>query len=149
MAQLKVHTYNSVNLDAHAENDEFQSSLTETEKILLNSYSRIVIRGKMGGGVPVLLSPNTRKHFDYQIRNNFVSDNEYVFHTKGKSFFDGTKVLQKYVKKYGIENPLSITATKLRKHVATVTQLLNFSNKDLEQLSNFMGQTLNTHCNFY
>lgn len=151
VAQLKVNTYLSVNLDAHAENDEFQNSLTETEKILLNSYSRIVIRGKRGRGVPVLLSPNMRKHFDYliQIRDNFVSDNEYVFHTTGKSFIDGTKTLQKYVKKCDVENPHSITATKLRKHLATVTQLLNFSNKDLEQLSNFMGHTLNTHCNFY
>nr|CAI5824503.1 unnamed protein product [Callosobruchus analis] len=42
-----------------------------------------------------------------------------------------------------------MTATSIRKHLATVMQLLNFSENDLEQLSKFMGHTLKTHCSFY
>lgn len=150
VAQLKVSTFNSVNLDIKSAG-EFENCLTDTEKILLGSYSRIVVRGKRGRGVPILLSPDMRKHFEclLKIRGNFVTTNKYVFHTSGSNFIDGTKVLQKYVNKCGVANPHSITATRLRKHLATVTQLLNFSEKDLEQLSTFMGHTLNTHCNFY
>lgn len=150
VAQVKIQTYNSIDLDVNKQG-EFQSCLTETEKILLKSYSRFVIRGKRGRGVPVLLSPDMRKNFDFLIgiRDKFTTNNDYVFHTAGTNFLDGTKTLQKYVKKCGIQNVQSITATNLRKHLATVTQLLNFSKKDLEQLSNFMGHTLNTHCNFY
>ncbi|KAG5890073.1 hypothetical protein JTB14_003638 [Gonioctena quinquepunctata] len=92
-----------------------------------------------------------RKHFDClnKIRNNFVSHNDYVFHTIGDNLIDGTKVLYKYAKKCGVRCPKSISATRLRKHLATVTQLLQFSEKDLEQLSKFMGHTLNIHCNVY
>lgn len=37
----------------------------------------------------------------------------------------------------------------MRKHLATITQLLQFNEKDLEQLSQFMGHTLQTHCKVY
>lgn len=150
VAQLKVQTFKSINLDSQGEN-EFDSCLTETEKILLKHYSRIVIRGKRGRGVPILLSPNMRKHFEYliEVRPHFVENNDYIFHTSGKTFIDGTKVLYKYANKCGIERAHSISATRLRKHLATVTQLLQFSEGDLEQLSKFMGHTLKTHCNIY
>ncbi|KAG5868169.1 hypothetical protein JTB14_004840 [Gonioctena quinquepunctata] len=149
-AQIKVQTYTPVNWDSRNEN-EFENCLTETEKVLLTSCSSIVIRGKRGRGVPILLSVNVRKHFDClnKIRNNFVSHNDYVFHTIGDNSIDGTKVLYKYAKKCGVRCPKSISATRLRKHLATVTQLLQFSEKDLEQLSKFMGHTLNIHCNVY
>ncbi|KAK5648106.1 hypothetical protein RI129_002998 [Pyrocoelia pectoralis] len=117
--------------------NELQAWLTETEKILLQTYSRIIIRGKMGRGVPVLLSPKMKQHFDrlIELRPNFVTNNDFAFHTSGSSFLDGTKLLQKYAERCGIQ--------------PTITQLLQFSKNDLEQLSKFMGHTLNTHCNVY
>lgn len=45
-----------------------------------------------------------------------------------------------------IEN---ITSARLRKHVATVTQLLNLSKGDLEQLATFMGHSKDVHKGFY
>ncbi|KAK4875861.1 hypothetical protein RN001_012283 [Aquatica leii] len=151
VAQLKLHTYKAINLDTSKQDTEFENCLTKTEKILLNTYSRFVIRGKRGRGVPVLLSPIMRKHFDFVItvRDQFVQGNDYIFHTKGKGFIDGTKTLHKYVEKCGVTRAKSITATLLRKHLATITQLLHFSNNDMEQLSKFMGHTLKTHCNVY
>lgn len=150
VAQLKVQTYMSVDLDSK-ENNEFESCLTETERMLLRSYSRIVIRGKRGKGVPILLSENMRKYFDciVELRKNFIDDNDFIFHTSGKNFIDGTKILHKYAEKCGVQYPERITSIKLRKHLATVTQLLQFTEKDLEQLSKFMGHTLNIHCNVY
>ncbi|XP_074035340.1 uncharacterized protein isoform X2 [Leptinotarsa decemlineata] len=149
VAQIKVETYKSINLNV--QETEFEECLTESEKILLNSCSRIVIRGKRGRGVPVLLSQSMKNQFDFfiRVRSNFIENNDYIFHTTGKNFLDGTKVLYKHAKKCGSQNPKSISATRLRKHLATVTQLLQFSDSDLEQLSKFMGHTLQTHCNFY
>ncbi|KAG5891980.1 hypothetical protein JTB14_014424 [Gonioctena quinquepunctata] len=123
VAQLKVHTFKSLNLENNQTN-EFEKCLTETEKILLSTFSRFIIRGKRGRGVPVLLSPVMKKHFDFllEARSQFVSDNDFVFHTSGKSFIEGTKVLHKYVNKCKVERP----ATRLRKHSATITQLLQF-----------------------
>lgn len=151
VGQIKLETYQSVDLKTHEETGEFQECLTETEKILLNTYSRLVIRGKRGRGVPIILSPDMKKQFDLLIilRQTFVRENPYIFHSNGKGFIDGTKILYKYAQKCGAECPKSITATRLRKHLATITQLLQFSESDLEQLSTFMGHTLKTHCDFY
>lgn len=49
----------------------------------------------------------------------------------------------------GAKNPSTITSTKLRKHVATVAQLLNFNEGDVEQLANFMGHSKEVHKTFY
>nr|CAI5830019.1 unnamed protein product [Callosobruchus analis] len=150
VAQLKIQTFKEISLESE-DGNEFERCLTETEKVLLNTYSRFVIRGKRGRGVPVLLSPEMKKYFDLllEVRNTFSSGNDYIFHTTEKGFIDGTKVLHKYVKKCKVEKPGSITATRLRKHLATITQLLQFSNNDMEQLSKFMGHTLKTHCGVY
>lgn len=154
VAQLKADTYNNINERPDQENTgivEFKNCLSETEKILFASYSRIIIRGKRGRGVPILLSPNMKKHLDQlvSIRNEFIKNNNYVFHTSGQGCLDGTKTLYKWAEKCGVDQPKSISATKLRKHLATITQLLHFTEKDLEQLSQFMGHTLKTHCNVY
>lgn len=151
VAQIKIDAYQTILTNETINNSEFLNCLSETEQILMNSFSRIVIRGKRGRGVPILLSPKMKQHFDYLVskHNNFVKDNKYIFHTGGKGCFDGTKILYKYAEKSGIHQPKNITATKLRKHLATITQLLQFQEKDLEQLSQFMGHTLKTHCDVY
>lgn len=86
-----------------------------------------------------------RQHFELLIslREKFATDNDFNFHT------NGTNIFPKYVNKCGIERPTTITATLLRKHLATIIQLLQFSKNDMEQLSKFMGYTLKTHCNVY
>lgn len=152
VAQLKVKKYIAINNNLENNNKtEFENCLSETEKILLRSYSRIVIRGKRGRGVPILLSPLMKKYFDFliSIRFHFAKDNEYIFHTSGKDCLCGTKILYKWAERCGIDRPKTISATKLRKHLATISQLLQFSETDLEQLSRFMGHTLKTHCSFY
>lgn len=42
-----------------------------------------------------------------------------------------------------------MTSTRLRKHVATVTQLLNLKGNDIDQLAKFMGHTTATHQTYY
>ncbi|KAF2901269.1 hypothetical protein ILUMI_04917 [Ignelater luminosus] len=48
-----------------------------------------------------------------------------------------------------VEPSSHTTATRLRKHLPTVCQLLQFLERDLEQLSTCMDHTLKTHCNMY
>ena len=45
----------------------------------------------------------------------------------------------------GAKNLKAISSTKLRKHLATLTQLFNMTENDIEQLSNFMGHTTGVH----
>lgn len=61
----------------------------------------------------------------------------------------GYKIVRKYAIKCGAKNPNAITATRLRKHLATLTQLLCMSDSDIEQLATFMGHTVGVHKGSY
>lgn len=47
------------------------------------------------------------------------------------------------------KNPENLTSTKLRKQVATIAQILNLSDGDLEQLSTFLGHSKDVHNQYY
>lgn len=55
------------------------------------------------------------------------------------------KTIEKYAKACGAKNPKALTSTRLRKHLATLTQLFNMSENDMEQLASFMSNTMSIH----
>lgn len=133
--------------------EEFSDAISSTEQILLKKLKRVVIRGKRGRGVPVLFSEDIQQHLKtlIRLRKNFVPEqNVYLF---AKANFHtpivGYKVLSKYAKNSGAQNPAAITATRLRKHLATLSQVFNLTECEVEQLANFMGHTTGVHKNSY
>ncbi|XP_072400855.1 uncharacterized protein [Diabrotica undecimpunctata] len=133
--------------------EEFGNILTASEKILVKKFKRVVIRGKRGRGVPVLFSPEVQNHIDVMLkhRSNFISDdNPYLFGRPGyQTPICGYKTLSKIVSRSGVKNPRAITSTRLRKHLATITQVFSMTENDLEQLSTFMGHTTEVHKKSY
>ncbi|XP_063907787.1 uncharacterized protein LOC135125929 [Zophobas morio] len=133
--------------------NEFDSCITESEKVLMKSFKRVVIRGKRGRGVPVLFTEDMVRNTDLllQVRKHFMRHkNEYLFaNTKSSSSINGTKAIYKHVRLAGVKNPAALTSTKLRKHLATMSQVINLSEQDLEQLANFMGHTSEIHKTYY
>ncbi|XP_063908932.1 uncharacterized protein LOC135126741 [Zophobas morio] len=133
--------------------NEFDSCITESEKVLMKSFKRVVIRGKRGRGVPVLFTEEMVRNTDLllQVRKHFMRHkNEYLFaNTKSSSSISGTKAIYKHVRLAGVKNPAALTSTKLRKHLATMSQVINLSEQDLEQLANFMGHTSEIHKTYY
>lgn len=129
--------------------------LTQSEKILLHSLKRIVIRGKRGRGVPVLFDTDTVQSIEFLMgyRKNFdLNDNIYLFGLPGTSNpIAGAPVMRKHARKaLGDANKASLlTSTRLRKHLATMVQILKMERSDLEQLATFMGHTEATHSQFY
>lgn len=132
---------------------EFSDAISPTERILLQKLKRVVIRGKRGRGVPVLFSADIQKHLQLliQLRKNFIpEDNLYLFSKANlKTPLTGYKVLNKYAKASGTQNPEAITATRLRKHLATLSQIFNLSESEVEQLATFMGHTAGVHKSSY
>ncbi|KAL3265800.1 hypothetical protein HHI36_009998 [Cryptolaemus montrouzieri] len=61
----------------------------------------------------------------------------------------GYKVVSKYAASCGAKNPKALTCTKLRKHLATLTQLFNMNDNEIDQLARFMGHTVGVHKNSY
>lgn len=78
-------------------------------------------------------------------------NNEYLFAIPNtdNSCLRASETVRKLALASGAKNPSAITSTKLRKQVATVAQLLNFTEGDVEQLSNFMGHSKEVHKTFY
>lgn len=48
-----------------------------------------------------------------------------------------------------MKNPKILTSTKLRKHVANVSQILNLERNDLKTMARFLGHDLRIHLSFY
>lgn len=134
---------------------EFEKVLTEAEKILFKSLKRIVIRGKRGRGVPVLLTPKIVESIDYTVslRSNFNLDsNPYLFGIPGtENPITGNAAMRKHAKIAlgDVSKSCLLTSTRLRKQLATVVQILNMNKNELEQLATFMGHTEKTHSEFY
>lgn len=119
----------------------------------MKTFKRVVIRGKQGRGIPVLFSLDVQNHLQILLSHwpNFVDKkNPYLFANPNTlSPICGYKVLHKYANSCGAKNPSAITSTRLRNHLATLTQLFNMSENDIEQLSSFMGHTVGVHKGSY
>lgn len=135
--------------------NEFTEALTEKEKILTQNYMRIVAIGKGSRSVVILIPKNFQKYFSmiYNIRQNstwFPPENTYFFtYPKSLRWINGCNVIRKYSKKCNAKHPELLTSSRLRKHIATVTQVLSLKQNEMEQLAKFMGHTLKTHETFY
>jgi len=135
--------------------EEVDFSLSEIEKQLTKQFKRIVIRGKRGRGVPILFTINMQKTIKFllAIREtcNFIDkENPFLFALPNSmNSLRGSDAIRKLGKESGAKNPENLTSTKLRKQIATVAQLLNLTENDIEQLANFLGHTKDVHKNFY
>jgi len=47
------------------------------------------------------------------------------------------------------QKPELVTSTRLRKHVATMSQIMNLKKNELDMLASFMGHDLFVHRNYY
>lgn len=153
LQRMKLSTYLHAEHNSKVNYEEFSDAISLSEKVLIRNFKRVVTRGKRGRGVPVLFSIDMQAHIDILIktRANFLKkDNLYLFcNTKTENPITGYKIVQKHAKLCGAENPSALTSTRLRKHLATLTQIFNMSSNDLEQLATFMGHTIGIHSKSY
>lgn len=152
LERIYVKTYQ--NADSHQNYEEFADVVSVTEKILMKKFKRVVIRGKRGRGVPVLFSSEVQQHVDIllKVRPQIFANvfNPYLFGRPSYTTpISGYKTLEKHAKLSGVQNPSALTATRLRKHLATITQIFNMSEGDIEQLATFMGHTERVHRSEY
>lgn len=150
LQRMMLDTYEKSLTNVNNQNyEEFSEAISPTEKILMKHFKRVVIRGKRGRGVPVLFSKEIQEHSKVLLkyRSRFISKNNLYFfgQTKSREPICGYKVIKKYAKECGAKNHHAITSTKLRKHLATLSQIFDMNENDLEQLATFMGHTLGVH----
>lgn len=145
---------NQLNRDNVEAQTEFTASLTEGEKILTQNYCKIATIGKGSRPVTILIPKPIQKYFSMicKLRKEpwFPEGNIYFFtYPKSKFWIDGCSVMRKYAAICGAKHPELLTSNRLRKHIATVTQLLGLKQHEIDQLAKFMGHTSKTHETFY
>jgi len=130
--------------------------LTDVERHLCKMFKLVEIVGKRGRTVPVLLSTEAMTWLNALVANRIQAgvsqDNAYLFARScygGTGHIRGSDCLRAYATEAGLENADSIRSTKLRKHVATASQILALKEHQLETLADFMGHDLQVHREYY
>ncbi|XP_047433306.1 uncharacterized protein LOC125003416 [Mugil cephalus] len=77
-------------------------------------------------------------------------ENIYLFaRPSALTCYRGSDCLRHFAKACGAKTPESLTSTKLRKQTGTLSQVLNLSNTELDQLADFLGHDIRVHRQFY
>ncbi|XP_034529641.1 uncharacterized protein LOC117805134 isoform X2 [Notolabrus celidotus] len=134
--------------------EDVNEALSAVEKKLCHHFRRVEIRGKRGRKVPVLLTPAMKQALDLLVRKRqdcgVRPENKYLF---GRPYaltcYRGSDCLRHFAKVCGAKCPESLTSTKLRKQTGTLSQVLNLSNTELDQLADFLGHDIRVHRQFY
>nr|XP_023026197.1 uncharacterized protein LOC111514190 [Leptinotarsa decemlineata] len=149
---LKLATYTSNAESNHPE--EFLESITKSENILTEHFKRIVTEGKGSKPVAILFPKKIQLLIDVilSVRSRCVPEsNEYLFANAKTTnrWLSGYHILKKLADLSGVTNEDLFTSTRLRKQIATVLQVMNVSETEMEQFANFMGHTKKTHEEYY
>ena len=63
--------------------------------------------------------------------------------------YRGNDCLRKFSNECGAENPDAITSTMLRKHVATMCEMLSLKDNEMDELADFLGHDIRIYREFY
>lgn len=135
--------------------EELKKSLSDFEKKLAKELTVIEIIGKRGRKVPILLNEETKTSVEALIKTrdkaDIAKENCYVFARSGGSLLNmrGHDCLKKICSSVQLQQPESITSTKLRKYIATVCQLFNFTENEYDWLARHLGHDIRVHREFY
>lgn len=135
-------------------NSNISNALTEVEKLIGGKFDRVEITGKKGRTVAVLMTAEmtSAMRLIISLRNLYQTcdENKYVFSIlDSTSHIRGCDVMRQYSTKCGAKCPEAIRSTKLRKHIAIVSQILNLKDHEMDTLANFMGHDIRVHREFY
>ena len=116
--------------------------LSKVEQELCRSFQRVEIRGKRGNTVPVLLTTDMVDAIDLlnqQRKGVGVSnDNKFLFARANYGSLGhvrGCDCLQELAPKSGAKMPTFLRCTALRKQIATVSQIMNLKDNELDILA--------------
>ena len=135
-------------------NQDIVSHLSPLEQELAKIMDLVEIVGKRKRRVPVLLTPLMTRGMNVllQVRSSVgvPKENPYLFAKAGaKHNVKGWTAMKFACSNLDLRSPELITSTKLRKYLATVTQLMNLDSNQLEWVCNHLGHDVEVHRQFY
>ncbi|XP_052465700.1 uncharacterized protein LOC128021339 isoform X20 [Carassius gibelio] len=135
-------------------NSDIADSLSEVEQALCKYFSRVEIRGKRGRKIAVLLAPEMIKSMELLVKTREVcgvpKENIYMFAIPGcETSFRGSDCLRCFAMECGAKCPKALSSTKLRKHISTMSRVLNMNDTEMDQLADFLGHDIRIHRKYY
>ncbi|XP_039461745.1 uncharacterized protein LOC120435746 [Oreochromis aureus] len=140
--------------DTAALHKDVAVGLSKFEQKLCAHFSRVEIRGKRGRKVAVLLSPDMVEALTQLISRRLEcgvpEENPFLFARPNcLTPYRGQDCLRIYANDCGAQSPELLRSTQLRKHVATLSQVLNLKNHELDQVADFLGHDIRVHREYY
>lgn len=134
--------------------DDVAHALTEVEQMLCKYFTRMEIRGKRGRKVPVLLTPAMVKALELLAKERsacgVLPENMYIFARPGSTtYLKGSDCIRLFARECGAKQPHTLSSTKLRKQVSTLSKVLNLNDTELDQLADFLGHDVRIHRQYY
>ncbi|KAE8738112.1 hypothetical protein FOCC_FOCC016417 [Frankliniella occidentalis] len=153
---MEVEHYNNSSKLPEREDKTILNSLTEMEMALCQRLQLIYIRGKRGRGVPIILTTelqdavkllqNVREKVGVPTGNNY----QFPALNSSTGAYRAGVVLKNMTNDCpGLKDPDSIKGTELRKHIATMMQLLNLKENELDSVATFLGHNIDIHRHYY
>lgn len=135
-------------------NEDVARGLSILERKLINKFVKINVVGKRGRTVPILLTSSLQSQLEQLMKSRnavgIPATNKYVFaQPNSDSCLRSSDCLRLFVKLSGAEQPSLLTSTRLRKHIATMSQIMNLKKNELDMLANFLGHDLFVHRSYY
>ncbi|XP_033737472.1 titin homolog [Pecten maximus] len=140
----------SVGLD-EADGALLGNELTDLEKHLIDSQQLIKIRGKNSKPVPILVPEDVVAVLEYIVSANVRRNagvktwNKYVFANAGEGVFRAYDSLKTVCSEISLSAPERITSVSMRKYIATLSQVIDMKEHELEWLCGHLGHTANIH----
>ncbi|KAL1250632.1 hypothetical protein QQF64_018428 [Cirrhinus molitorella] len=136
--------------DTSDPHEDVDWALSEVEKKLCRHFTRVITRGKRGRPVPILLTPKMLCSLELLVKQReacgVLKDNTYMFaRPEAMTHFRGSDCLRGFAKVCGAKCPKALTSTRLRKHAATLSTVLNMTDTEMDQLANFLGHDIRIH----
>ncbi|XP_059907746.1 uncharacterized protein LOC132457512 isoform X3 [Gadus macrocephalus] len=134
--------------------DDVAHALSDIEKQLCKYFTRIEIRGKRGRKVPVLLTPAVVESLELLTKQRSAcgvpANNHFLFARPGTvNHLRGSDAIRLFARVCGAQRPDSLSSSKLRKQVSTLSKVLNLNDTELDQLADFLGHDIRIHRQYY
>lgn len=128
--------------------------MTVLEKVFAEKIEVFETIGKRDRTLTILLLPQHTRYIDLLIskRNaaGISSKNKFLFANQStRSFISASEAILQFSKRCGAEHPETFTGTRLRKQIATLSQLLVMDDNEIHQLADFMGHDVSVHLKHY
>ncbi|XP_034017463.1 uncharacterized protein LOC117502534 isoform X2 [Thalassophryne amazonica] len=126
-------------------------SLSEVETKLCHHFSRFVTTTKQGRPVPILVTPKILCALELLVKQRkacgILKDNIYLFaRPAAMTHLSGTGCIRGFAEACGAKCPKALVSTKLQKHAAALSTVLNMADTNLDQLTNFLSYDVAIHC---